>query len=279
MVIDSHQHFWHYTLTDYGWIGEDMAAIQRDFLPEHLLAEMDAVGVDGAISVQARQSVAETAWLLDLARHCERLRGVVGWVPLCDPAVEAELERLAASPALRGVRHVVQGEPDDEFILRPDFNRGIAALWRFELAYDILIFERHLPATLRFVDRHPRQRFIVDHIAKPRLREGLLEPWASRLRELARRPNVWCKLSGVVTEADPRAWTVAQLRPYLLTVLEAFGPERVLFGSDWPVCLVACPYGRWLEIVRSALGELSAAEQAAILGGNAERAYRLTPSS
>lgn len=277
MVIDSHQHFWHYTPAEYDWISAEMAVIQRDFLPEHLLAEMAAAGVDGAISVQARQSLAETAWLLDLAQRCERLRGVVGWVPLCEPTVEGVLERLAVSPALRGVRHVVQGEPDDEFILRPDFNRGIAALRRFDLAYDILILERHLPATLRFVDRHPQQRFIVDHIAKPRVRDGLLEPWASRLRELARRPHVCCKLSGVVTEADPRAWTVEQVRPYLQTVLEAFGPERVLFGSDWPVCLVACPYGRWLDIVRAALADFTAAEQAAILGGNASRAYRLPP--
>jgi L-fuconolactonase len=278
MVIDSHQHFWRYTPAEYDWISADLAVIRRDFLPEHLVAEMAAAGVDAAISVQARQSLAETAWLLELARHCDRLCGVVGWVPLCDPAVEALLERLAVSPALRGVRHVVQGEPDDEYILRPDFNRGIAALRRFDLAYDILIFERHLPATLRFVDRHPQQRFVVDHIAKPRVRDGLLEPWASRLRELARRPHVWCKLSGVVTEADPRAWTVAQLRPYLLTALEAFGPERVLFGSDWPVCLVGCPYGRWLDIVRAALADFTPTEQAAILGGNARRAYALPAS-
>jgi L-fuconolactonase len=276
MVIDSHQHFWHYTQAEYDWISAEMAVIRRYFLPEHLMAEMAAAGVDGAIAVQARQTVAETAWLLELARRCERVYGVVGWVPLCDPTVEGILEGLAAAPALRAIRHVVQGEPDDEFILRPDFNRGLAALRRFDLAYDILIYERHLPATLRFVDRHPDQRFILDHIAKPRLRDGQLEPWASRLRELARRPQVWCKLSGVVTEADPRAWTVEQFRPYLQTVLEAFGPERVLFGSDWPVCLVACPYGRWLDIVRAALVGFSASEQAAILGGNAIRAYRLS---
>jgi L-fuconolactonase len=276
MVIDSHQHFWRYTPAEYGWISDGMAVIRRDFLPEHLLAEMTAAGVDGAISVQARQTLDETVWLLDLARQCDRLRGVVGWVPLCDPAVEGVLERLAPAPALCAVRHVVQGEPDDEFILRPDFNRGIAALRRFNLTYDILVFERHLPATLRFVDRHPEQRFAVDHIAKPRVRAGLVEPWASRMRDLAQRPNVWCKLSGLVTEADPHAWTVEQLRPYLQTVLEAFGPERVLFGSDWPVCLVACPYGRWLDIVRRAIADFTPAEQAAILGGNALRAYGLS---
>lgn len=275
MVIDSHQHFWHYTPAEYDWISAEMAVIRRDFLPEHLLAEMRAAGVDGAVSVQARQTLAETEWLLDLARRYEPLRGVVGWVPLCDPQVEAVLERLTVTPALRGVRHVVQGEPDDEFLLRPDFNRGIATLRRFDLAYDILILERHLPATLRFVDRHPEQRFVVDHIAKPRIRAGQLEPWASRLRDLARRPHVCCKLSGVVTEADPHAWTVAQIQPYLDTVLAAFGSERVLFGSDWPVCLVGCSYGRWSQIVRHAIGEFSAAEQAAVLGGNACRAYRL----
>jgi len=275
MVIDSHHHVWHYTPEDYGWIGDDMAAIRRDFLPADLSATLDEAGVDGAISVQARQTVQETTWLLDLARSCPRIRGVVGWVPLCDPGVTGVLERLSESPALRGVRHVVQDEPDEAFMLRPDFNRGMDALRRFDLVYDVLVFERQLPAALQCVDRHPDQRFVVDHIAKPRIREGLLEPWAGRMRELARRPNVWCKLSGMVTEADYRCWTVDQLRPYLTTVLDGFGPERLLFGSDWPVCLVACPYGRWLGIVRDAIASLSRPEQAAILGGNAARVYGL----
>lgn len=276
MILDSHHHFWRYNPAEYDWITEAMAALRRDFLPQHLVAELAAAGVDGAVSVQARQTLAETEWLLDLARGCRRIAGVVGWVPLCDPRVEACLERLTASPRLRGVRHVVQGEPDDEFLLRPDFNRGVAALRRFDLTYDLLIFARHLPVVLRFVDRHPEQRFVLDHVAKPCIRHGVLEPWGTQIRELARRPNVWCKLSGMVTEADPTAWTEAQLQPYLTTVLEAFGPARVLFGSDWPVCLVACSYSRWFSLVRRVLGGLSAGEQAAILGGNAVHAYRLS---
>lgn len=279
MILDSHHHLWRYTAAEYGWIDDAMAAIRRDFLPPDLEATLAAAGVDGAISVQARQTLAETRWLLDLAQSCARIRGVVGWVPLCEPRVAAVLEELSAYPALRGVRHVVQGEPDDAFMLRPDFNRGLATLRRFGLVYDILILERQLPAALACVDQHPDQPFVVDHIAKPRIREGVLEPWASRLRELARRPQVCCKLSGLVTEADYRHWTVDQLRPYLLTVLECLGPERVLFGSDWPVCLVACTYGRWLALVRDAIADLSPSEQAAILGGNAARIYGVDPNT
>jgi L-fuconolactonase len=273
MVIDSHHHFWRYTAAEYGWIGDGMATIRRDFLPEHLDAELTAAGVDGAITVQARQTVEETAWLLELARSWPRNCGVVGWVPLCDPRVGETLERFAASPALRGVRHVVQGEPDDEFMLRPDFNRGVSALGPLGLVYEILIFERQLPAAIRFADLHPDLRLVLDHVAKPRIRDGELEPWASRMRELARRPNLWCKLSGMVTEADYGGWTVEQLRPYVAVALDCFGPERLLFGSDWPVCLVACSYGRWVRIVREAIADLSQAEQAAILGGNAARVY------
>jgi L-fuconolactonase len=276
MTIDSHHHFWKYNEGEYPWMGDALAALRRDFLPPDLEAEAAAAGVTGVISVQARQMVEETRWLLELAAACPLVRGVVGWVPLVDPAVGGVLGEFAASfPALRGVRHVLHDEADDAYMLRDDFNRGLREVTGLDLAYDILIFARHLPNTLRFVDQHPDQRFIVDHIAKPEIRGGEIDRWSAGIRELARRPNIWCKVSGMATEADFFAWTPAQLQPYFEVVLDAFGPGRLLFGSDWPVCGVAVSYGRWVELVRSWIAPLSPDEQAAILGGNAIAAYRL----
>lgn len=275
MKIDSHHHFWNYDPVEYGWIDDAMKAIRRDFLPEHLRAEIASVGVDGVVSVQARQNLVETQWLLDFATQNDFIKGVVGWVELVSPKAGAELERFAANPKLKSVRHVVQGEPDDNFILRADFNRGIRELKRFNLAYDILIFERHLPPTIKFVDAHPEQVFVLDHIAKPRIKAGAFEPWNKNLRALAQRPNVYCKASGLVTEADFATWTEPQLRTYFDVVLEAFGPKRLMFGSDWPVCLVACGYARWHGLVSGWISKLSAAEQDRILGGTAIEAYKL----
>jgi L-fuconolactonase len=280
MVIDAHHHFWRYSDEEYGWIPPDWSALRRDFLPHDLARELSAAGVDGVISVQARQSLAETEWLLDLAAQNEFVRAVVGWAPLIASDLEAHLDRLAAHPAalagkLRAFRHVLQGEPDDSYMLRDDFNRGTRALTRRGLAYDILIFERHLPNTVAFVDRHPNQIFVVDHIAKPRISSGELEPWAKNLRELARRPNVACKLSGMVTEADVLRWTPGQLRPYFEVVLEAFGTDRLLFGSDWPVCLSGVGYADWKKTVSAALAGLNSSELSAVFGGNAARIYRL----
>lgn len=275
MKIDSHHHFWSYDPVEYGWIDDAMESIRRDFLPGHLRAEIAAAGVDGVVSVQARQNLTETQWLLEFARQHDFIKGVVGWVELVSPKVASELERFAANPKLKSIRHVVQGEPDDNFILRDDFNRGICALKQFQLAYDILIFERHLPQTIKFVDAHPDQVFVLDHIAKPRIKADAFEPWNKNLRELAKRPNVYCKASGMVTEADFATWTEAQLQRYFDAALEAFGPERLMFGSDWPVCLVACGYARWHQLVSSWIAKLSAPEQARILGGTAVEAYKL----
>ena len=274
-VVDSHHHFWTYNTDEYGWIDESMSVIRRDFFPEHLKQEIDRAGVDGVVSVQARQKLAETDWLLDLAGRNDFIRGVVGWVPLIDGKVQEVLERLASHGKLKSVRHVLHDEPDDRYMLRDDFNAGIGRLHRLGLVYDILIFERHLPQTIEFVDRHPNQVFVVDHIAKPRIRDGVMSPWRENITELARRQNVYCKLSGVVTEADWQRWTEAGLRPYLETVLEAFGPKRLMFGSDWPVCLVACEYAKWLEIVSQVVEELSPEEQAQVMGGTAVAAYNL----
>ena len=275
MIVDSHQHFWRYDPVEYDWIDDDLAAIRRDFLPADLAREVAAAGVDAVVSVQARQTLGETRWLLELAEANELVAGVVGWVPLVSPSVGDTLAELAATPRLCGVRHVLQGEADPGFAARPDFNRGVAALRGLGLAYDVLVYERQLPAATALVDRHPDQVFVVDHVAKPRIREGAVSPWRERMRELARRPNVFCKLSGMITEADVRAWTRAALQPYADVVLEAFGPSRVMFGSDWPVCLAGCSYSRWLTTVRELCASLSAGERESVLGGAARKAYGL----
>jgi L-fuconolactonase len=275
MIVDSHHHFWRYNPIDYGWIDDGMAKIRRDFLPADLHQDMVAAGVDAVLSVQARQSVEETRWLLDLAAANGFITGVVGWVPLASPSLPATLEEFAAYPKLVGVRHVLQDEPDPAYMLREDFQAGIRALRDFNLSYDILVFERHLPQTIEFVDRHPAQPFVVDHMAKPRMKQREIEPWSRRMRELAKRPNVSCKISGLTTEVGRANWNIADLRPYVDVVLESFGPNRVLFGSDWPVCLVACDYPRWMATVQELIADLSPTERSAILGGNAHRVYRL----
>lgn len=275
MNIDSHHHFWSYDAAEYGWIDDSMKRLRRDFLPADLEQEIQAAGIDGVVSVQARQTLEETEWLLSFCESNKFIRGVVGWVPLSDSGVRHPLEKLASQPQLKAVRHVVQDEPDDEFLLREDFNQGVSLLHGFGLVYDILIFERHLPVAIQFVDRHPDQVFVLDHIAKPQIGKLLLEPWRENIRELAKRPNVYCKVSGMVTEADYHRWTPAQLLTYWETVLEAFGPKRLMFGSDWPVCLVACEYIRWFEIVTQLASKLSDPEQAALFGGTAIAAYSL----
>ena len=274
-VIDAHHHFWRYNTQDFGWIDDAMRVIRRDFLPIDLEKEIRAAGVDGVVSVQARQSLEETHWLLELAGQNPFIRGVVGWAPLIAPDADKIVGELAANPKLRSLRHVLQGEPDERYMLRADFNRGLAALQLHNLAYDILIFERHLPQSIELVDRHPEQVFVLDHVAKPRIKDNLLEPWRKNIFELAKRENVYCKISGMVTEADYTRWTEAQLLPYVDTVLEAFGPQRLMLGSDWPVSLVACDYSRWVNLVRSWIKKLSAAEQKRILGDTAIEAYRL----
>ena len=271
--LDAHQHFWIYTPEEYDWIDDEMAVLRRDFLPEDLEPVLHASGFAGSIAVQARQSVGETIWLLDLARANSFIRGVVGWVELCAPTVEADLTELTRNKKLVGVRHVVQGEPDDEFVLRADFQRGIALLERFGLVYDLLLYLRHLRPATQLVHAFPGQAFVLDHMAKPFIAKQELEPWAREMRALAAAGNVACKLSGMVTEADWKGWKAEDFRPYLDVVLEAFGPERLMIGSDWPVCTVSCGHERATGIVRDYIGGLSADEQAAILGGTCARVY------
>jgi L-fuconolactonase len=276
MRIDAHQHFWQYDPAEYAWISDGMTGLKRDFLPPDLKPLLDAAGLSGCVAVQARQSLEETRWLLDLARRYDYVRGVVGWVDLCAPDVERQLEAFAASPRFAGVRHVVQDEPDDRFLLRADFRRGIAALARFNLAYDVLIYPRQLPAAIEFVRQFPNQRFVLDHIAKPPIADGVLEPWATQVRALARHANVCCKLSGMVTEAGWKQWEADDFRSYLDVILEAFGPERLMIGSDWPVCTLSADYDAVMQLVTTFVAALSPAEQDAILGGNCARFYRLS---
>lgn len=277
MKLDAHQHFWRYTAEDYGWIDDAMSAIRRDFLPTDLAPVLAAAGLDGAIAVQARQTLAETDWLLELATaHPEVVRAVVGWVPLRDvgPAVGPILDGYIGHKAFKGVRHVLQGEPD-AYMADPSFHAGVREVTARGLTYDLLIFGRQLPAAIEFVDCHPNQRIVLDHIAKPVVKGLPSAQWLGQLGELARRENVMCKFSGVVTEVPGWQWTPELLRPYFDAALVAFGPKRLMFGSDWPVCLVASDYARWFEFVRHCIEPLSADEQAAILGGNAARAYRI----
>jgi L-fuconolactonase len=278
--IDAHHHLWRYSAAEYGWIDDEMAALRRDFLPSDMKAAMTSAGIDGTIAVQARQSLDETRWLLDLADTTDAIRGVVGWAPIAGEEFPGVMEQFDGRAKLKGLRHVIQDELDPHYILREDFNAGIRTLVASGLVYEILIFERHLEDAIHFVDEHPQQPFVLDHIAKPLIAAGQLEPWAARMIELGRRENVCCKLSGMVTEADwhadpAAARSLATLKPYLDVVVEAFGPSRLMAGSDWPVCLLATGYAQWFDLLRSYFASFSDAERTAVFGGNAIEVYGL----
>jgi L-fuconolactonase len=275
MRIDAHQHFWRYNPDEYGWIDDSMARLRRDFLPSDLQPELERGGFDGCIAVQARQTIEETRWLLELATALQFILGVVGWVDLQSENVRSQLKEFSINPKLLGVRHVVQAEPDDRFMLRPEFLRGVAALDEFGLTYDILIYPRHLPVAAEFVKRFPRHRFVLDHLAKPYIRKQEIEPWRSDLRRLAEFPNVYCKISGMVTEADWGTWTAEQIAPYINVALDCFGAERLMMGSDWPVCTVAASYARTMSLMIEFLKGHSDDERDAILGGTAAKFWRL----
>ena len=275
MRIDAHQHFWRYRPETHAWINDAMAPLKRDFLPADLQLLLAAAGFDGCVAVQAQQNVAETAWLLQLADQHPFIRGVVGWVDLCAPCVADAIHRLATHPRLRGMRHVVQDEPDDQFMLRPDFQRGIAALAPFGLTYDILIYARQLPAAIALLRQFPQQRFVLDHIAKPDIRARRLDDWRNGIRQLAAHANVSCKLSGMVTEADWQAWRPSDFGVYLDVVLDAFGAERLMIGSDWPVCTLAGNYTDVVAVVTDYVARLPPGERDAICGANAARIYSL----
>ncbi len=275
MRIDAHQHFWRYNADEFGWIDDSMSSLRRDFGPDDLKPELERAGFQGSIAVQARQSLEETRWLLELAEDSPLILGVVGWVDLCSPDVRLQLQTFAGNPKLVGIRHVVQSEPDERFLLLPEFLRGISLLEEFDLAYDILIYPQHLPVAVEFVRHSPRQRFVLDHLAKPLIKSASIHPWEAGIRELAKFPNVCSKLSGMVTEADWQNWRPEDLKPYLDIALDNFGPERLMIGSDWPVCTVAASYKQTMSVVLDYLYKYPVNVQDAVLGGNAQRFWKL----
>lgn len=275
MIIDSHQHFWIYNPKTHEWIDDSMAVIRRDFLPSDLDKIYKENDVDGCIAVQADQTIKETEFLIKLSQENSFIKGVVGWVDLRSENLEKDLDNYSNINIVKGFRHIVQGEPDCNFLLRPSFLKGISALEKYNYTYDILVYPHQLGATLEFIKRFPKQKFVIDHIAKPYIKDGFYDGWAILMQEIAKHENVYCKVSGMVTEADFDNWTPEQIKPYLNLVFKAFGTSRVMFGSDWPVCLVAGDYKEVKNLVTNFIADLSANEQANIMGLNAIKFYNL----
>ena len=273
MRIDAHQHYWQYDPARHGWITDDMRAIRRDFLPAQAGPLLAAACIDGAVAVQADQTEAETDFLLSLADENAFIRGVVGWIDLRAADLDAQLARWKGRKTLKGFRHIAQAEADD-FLARDDVARGVARLGEHGFSYDILIYPRQLAAAERLVARCPGVRFVLDHCAKPNIARGEITEWRDGLQRLARHANVYCKVSGLVTEAA-NAWTYADLLPYLDAAAEVFGPNRLMFGSDWPVCLVAAEYEQVFDVVQRFTERLTPTERDAVFGGTAAMAYRL----
>lgn len=273
MKIDAHQHFWNYDPAEYGWINDDMSVLKRNYLPADLAQEQVKVEFGGSIAVQARQTLEETRWLLELADSHDRIKGVVGWVDLRSDQVADQLRQFKNNRKFVGVRHVVQDEPDPQFMLNSAFIGGLGLLREYELTYEILVFPKQLPAAIEVVRRFPDQPFVLDHIAKPFIRDGTLEPWSKHIRELGKCPNVQCKLSGMVTEAKWGRWETNDFAPYLDLVFEAFGEDRLMVGSDWPVCLLSGSYEDVIGLVQNYLQQFSESTQRRIFGENAARFY------
>ncbi|MDP9079516.1 MAG: amidohydrolase family protein [Bacteroidota bacterium] len=276
MKIDSHQHFWKFDPVRDSWIDDSMSAIRRDFYPEDLEPILKKNNIDGCIAVQADQSEAETEFLLNFADQNDFIKGVVGWVNLMDPHVRERIAHYSENKKLKGIRHVLQGEPDRAYMLNPQFMKGIAALKNYDLAYDILVFPDQLGYTNQFVKNISGVRYVIDHIAKPDIKNKNIDKWANSMRTIAQHENVWCKVSGMVTEADWQNWQEGDFEPYLDVVFEAFGANRVMFGSDWPVCNVAGGYDKIIGIVEKYTSKLSADEQTRFWGLNAIEFYKLS---
>jgi|TARA_B110000240_G_scaffold1723_1_gene2106 L-fuconolactonase len=275
MVIDSHQHFWKYEPVKHSWIDDDMSVIRRNFSPSDLAKVYQENGIDGCVAVQADQTLEETDFLIDLASINNFIKGIVGWVDLRAENIENVLEKYSTDKIVKGFRHVVQGEADHNFLLRPNFSRGISLLEKHNFTYDILVFPHQLGSVLEFVKKFPHQKFVIDHIAKPYIKDGYFEGWATMMTAIGKHENVSCKMSGMVTEADFNIWTPEQIHPYMDTVLEAFGSKRILFGSDWPVCLVAGNYSKIKKLTTDFISQLSKIEQNSIMGNNAIEFYNL----
>lgn len=275
MKIDAHQHFWQYEPVKDAWIGDDMKALKRDFMPTDLQPLLEREDFDGCVAVQADQSEQETFFLLELAENFGSIKGVVGWVDLCAADIAERLEYFSTIPLVKGFRHIVQAEPQDDFLLRKDFGRGIALLQHYDFTYDILIQPRHLKFANEFVRRFPNQPFVIDHLAKPLIRDGIFDDWKKDMQLIAQSPNVGCKLSGLVTQADWKNWKPEDFKIYIETVLESFGPDRILFGSDWPVCLLAASYAQVCGLIEQYISQLTLNEKEKLLGLNAQRFYHL----
>jgi L-fuconolactonase len=276
MIVDAHHHFWDPARADYPWLTDELAVIRRPFGVDHLRPLIEATGIDATVLVQTRSSLEETREFLATAAATPFIRGVVGWVDLTDERVGdvlAELRQTPGGDRLVGIRHQVHDEPDAGWLLRPEVERGIRAVGEAGLAYDFLVRSRELPAALDVARRHPGTRFVIDHLAKPPIADGALEPWSSLMAPFGALDNVVAKVSGLVTEADPATWTPGDLRPYVDRALEVFGPGRLAFGSDWPVCLLAASYERVVATARDLLADLSEAERSEIFGGTARRVY------
>ncbi len=275
MIIDSHQHFWYYNPKTHAWIDDSMAVIRKNFLPSTLEQVYTDNGIDGCVAVQANQTLEETAFLLSLAKTHDFIKGVVGWVDIRNTTIEDTLLRYKNQEKLKGFRHIVQGESDYNFLLRPDFLRGIKILGAYNYTYDILVFPHQLGAVLEFVKRFPNQKFVIDHLAKPYIKDGFFDGWAALMTEIGKCENVFCKLSGIVTEANYNTWTMQEIQPYMEHVLGAFGVSRLMFGSDWPVCLVAGTYTQVKQLVTHFISKLTLNEQQQIMGSNAVSFYNL----
>ena len=273
MRLDSHQHFWRFNPAEHGWMDHRMTVLKQDYLPGELQPLLSLLKFDGSIVVQARQNLEETRWLLELAGEHDFIKGVVGWVDLRSPELHSQLAAFSKYPKLVGVRHVVHDEPDDNFMLLPEFRRGIAQLREFGLTYDLLLFPRHLPVAAKLVAEFPEQLFVLDHLGKPDIRGRKFSPWQEDLAALAKHSNVYCKLSGMVTEAEWRQWQLEDFHRYLDIVFAAFGPERLMIGSDWPVCNLSGSYAATMKIVTGYLQKVSAGVREQILGGNCARFY------
>jgi len=274
MIIDAHQHFWQYSPQTHEWINEEMQVIRRDFLPQDLAPVLKANGIDGCVAVQADQTEAESDFLLQMAGEHDIIKGVVGWTDLKSAALNSRLEAYKENTLLKGFRHIVQGEPDG-FMTDPAFIKGVSSLKDFDLTYDILVYSRQLPEVCELMKQLPEMRLVIDHFGKPDIKAGEFESWKSRITELSAYPHLNIKLSGLVTEGHWKNWSLSDFRPYIDTVLELFGAKRILFGSDWPVCLVAASYEQVLEIVNQYIEKLSMEEQADIMGLNAGSFYKL----
>ena len=275
MKIDSHQHFWIYHEKEYPWINDQMGKLKKDFIPSDFHENLIRLGFSGSVVIQARQTVDETRWLLSLSRQYEFIKGVVGWVDLQSEKIEENLIEFAGEHKFVGVRHAIQDETDVNFMLKKEFIRGISYLQDYGLTYDLLIYPEHLKKARQLVRRFPELKFVVDHMAKPKVKEGKLKPWESDLKQLAQHENVYCKLSGMVTEADWENWNPSHFRPYMDVVMESFGPDRIMIGSDWPVCLLAGNYQSVIQVVTDYIEQCSENEQQKILGGSCISFYSL----